>query len=120
VTNADGERASHRLAASRYLLLRLTGTGGEFTLPSSAAAFDRAAGKWVITNDGVKDFLDALGQLTFDALFELAGARGCETEDEQRTAIRAWLNACAEAAAISAAEADLSADDPGVGDEPPG
>jgi hypothetical protein len=120
VTNADGERASHRLAASRYLLLRLTGTGGEFTLPSSAAAFDRAAGKWVITNDGVKDFLDALGQLTFDALFELAGARGCETEDEQRTAIRAWLNACAEAAAISAAEADLSADDPGGGDEPPG
>jgi hypothetical protein len=115
VTSADGQRASHRLAASRYLLLRLAGTGGEFTLPASAAAFDRAAGKWVITNDGVKDFLDALGQLAFDALFELAEARGCGSEDEQRTAIRAWLDACAEAAALSAAEADLSA-----GDEPPG
>jgi hypothetical protein len=115
MTSTGGERASHRLAASRYLLLRLAGTGGQFPLPATAAAFDPAAGKWTITNDGVKDFLEALSQVTFDALFELAEARGCTSDDDQRTAIRAWLDACAEAAAISAAEADVSADA-----EPPG
>jgi hypothetical protein len=115
MTSAAGEHASHRLAASRYLLLRLAGTGGQFPLPATAATFDRAAGKWTITNDGVKDFLEALSQLAFDALFELAEARGCESDAEQRTAIRAWLDACAETAAMSAAEADLSADA-----EPPG
>jgi hypothetical protein len=110
MTSTAGEPASHRLAASRYLLLRLAGTGGQFPLPATSTTFDRAAGKWTITNDGVKDFLEALGQLTFDALFELAEARGCESDDEQRTAIRAWLDACAEAAAMTAAEADLGTD----------
>jgi hypothetical protein len=110
MTSTGGEHASHRLAASRYLLLRLAGTGGQFPLPATAAAFDRDAGKWTITNDGVKDFLEALSQLTFDALFELAEARGCETDEDQRASIRAWLDACAEAAALTAAEADVTGD----------
>jgi len=49
MTSTAGEHASHRLAASRYLLLRLAGTGGQFPLPATAATFDRAAGKWTIT-----------------------------------------------------------------------